>query len=202
MYLGVLLLLGSNLLSFVITFVVTRTFFYVYRSGGVIAGIKSIFMPCMLALSINLFYLSFIFPAIMVSIIPIFIVAYHWKDIHSIKLYTDGFTVGKMEFHYGLIQDVQYATGKPIESRIPETGGGTEMIILTPIDFEFIGDDYGIFHHYLMVVMETKVYVIQPLRNKDAFAANVRNAYACYQYDLKQVATGNDSRRSGKEEQD
>nr|MDO8116004.1 hypothetical protein [Candidatus Sigynarchaeota archaeon] len=107
------------------------------------------------------------------------------KHLNHIHLFTDGLIIENLEIWYKDVVTVAYATGKDVGSHVPQEGAGLEMAILTPLDFEYIERDFGIFHHYVLIVTKSHCYVAQSLSSRSDFPANVRNAWACYDYDMK-----------------
>ncbi len=103
-----------------------------------------------------------------------------------IRLYTDGVIIGKLAIPYSDFVYTEFSTGKPFQDHLPEQGKGKPIEIITPIDYEYIEENFGVFHPYTFITTREKTYVVQSLTHRPEFVANVRNAWACYDWDQRQ----------------
>ncbi len=179
--------------SFLVGFGVTKAFFFVKRRIFFVAGFQALALG-MLAASgfVSCFSCDFstrdvTSSAAGLAMLGLVVVLVSWcfTHVNRICLFTDGVIIGKLVIPYKDVVTVAYATGKDVASRVPQEGKGLELIILTPLDFEYIERDFGIFHHYVIIVTKERCYVAQSLSSRSDFPANVRNAWACYDYDMK-----------------
>jgi hypothetical protein len=103
---------------------------------------------------------------------------YYYRKYGKIGLFTDGMRIGSMTFMYPDIIAVGHGTGADIEAKIPPEGKGKPMKILTPIEFEYLEDNFGIFHVYLILVTADAVYVAQSINKQSNLAQDTRNAWS------------------------
>jgi hypothetical protein len=96
----------------------------------------------------------------------------------KIGLFTDGMRIGSKVFMYPDIVAVGHGTGSDIEAKIPAEGKGKPVKVLTPIEFEYIEANFGIFHVYLIVVTADAVYVAQSINKQSNLAQDARNAWS------------------------
>ena len=105
-----------------------------------------------------------------------------------ITLYTDGLILGKTVLKYADFVYTEFATGKPYTDHVPEQAKGKPLILLTPIDYEYVERYFGVSHYYCFIITKDNAYVAQSLTGRSDFAANVRNAWACYDWNQRQKA--------------
>ena len=174
------------IIMFIVGFLIAKMFFFIKKNIWIKNGIIGMIM---VALSMVPIYLVSIFYEI--STIVVIIITYisiiasgiiFLRKGGKIKLYTDGITIDGMVIPYDEVIFTDYATGE-IEKNIPKAAKGKKFQLLTPIDYEYIEEDFGVFHHYCFIVTKTHAYVLQSLTGRSAFVANVRNAWACFIYD-------------------
>ncbi|NMC07581.1 MAG: hypothetical protein GYA24_20375 [Candidatus Lokiarchaeota archaeon] len=124
--------------------------------------------------------------------IPIAILVLDLARCRWISLYTDGVIIGKLVIKYADFVYTEFATGKPYTDHLPEQAKGKRIEVLTPIDYEYIERDFGVSHYYCFIITKDAVYVAQSLTGRSDFAANVRNAWSCYDWNRRQknMATG------------
>ena len=106
-----------------------------------------------------------------------------------VSLYTDGFTVDGHVFMYDDVIVTSWGSGRAVDENVPTEGQGKPVIRLTALDYEHVEKEFGITHFYAYVVTPGAVHVIQPLRHRSEFVGNVRNAWACNDYE-KRTKTG------------
>jgi len=114
------------------------------------------------------------------------IVAVFFAHYGRIRLYTDAVVIGKLVLPYSEFVYTEFSTGKPFQDHVPEQGKGKAIEIITPIDYEYIEENFGVFHPYTFIITREKTYVVQSLTHRPEFVANVRNAWACYDWDRRQ----------------
>ena len=132
---------------------------------------------------------QWVYAGIATMVVPVAITWILLKRGGPIALYTDGFTVGKRVFMYDDVIVANWGCGREVGENVPEEGQEKSIVYLTPLDYEHVEEDFGITHHYAYVVTGDAVHVIQPLRSRSEFAANVRNAWACWDYDKRTSAS-------------
>ena len=110
------------------------------------------------------------------------------KKCGWIRLYTDGVVIGRLVIKYADFVYTEFATGKPYTDHVPEQAKGKPLVLLTPIDYEYIERYFGVSHYYCFIITKDKAYVAQSLTGRSDFAANVRNAWACYDWNQRQKA--------------
>ncbi|MEX2679983.1 MAG: hypothetical protein Q6373_000140 [Candidatus Sigynarchaeota archaeon] len=103
-----------------------------------------------------------------------------------IRLYTDGVIIGKLVLRYADFVYTEFACGKPYQDRVPEQGKGKPIVVLTPIDYEYVERDFGVTHYYCFIITRDTTYVAQSLTKRSDFVANVRNAWSCYDWEQRQ----------------
>jgi hypothetical protein len=101
-----------------------------------------------------------------------------FKSFGRIWLFTDGIRIGSWKFMYSDILAIGLGTGKKIEKNFPPEAAGKPVTLLTPLDFEYIAPDFGIFHVYLVIVTADSVFVVQSLYNQSNMAQDVKNAWS------------------------
>jgi hypothetical protein len=106
------------------------------------------------------------------------VLAYFYRKYGKIGLFTDGMRIGSKVFMYADIVAVGHGTGSAIEAKIPEEGKGRPVTILTPLEFEYIEENFGIFHVYLIFVTKDAVYVAQSINKQSNLAQDTRNAWS------------------------
>ncbi|MHA1680966.1 MAG: hypothetical protein ACTSUE_08150 [Promethearchaeota archaeon] len=94
----------------------------------------------------------------------------------KVGIFTDGVKIGKRSFKYEDVIAISHGTG-PVEKSIPREGMGKELIVLTPIEYEYVGKDFGIYHVYMYLVTADAVYVAQSLNRQSNMAQDALNAW-------------------------
>ncbi|MBD3187228.1 hypothetical protein GF325_10395 [Candidatus Bathyarchaeota archaeon] len=108
----------------------------------------------------------------------------HLARMGRIQLFTDGIIIGNLRVKYEQCIDVQYAT-RDIDGNLPVTARDKPMQVLTPIEYEYTGKDFGFFHHFAIIVLPRQVLIVQSSRKRGAFVQNLRNGYACDTYNRR-----------------
>lgn len=172
--------------GYVIGHIITKVMFYVYRKMSIKCG-----MACMGVVELEFTGLSFCFgffqlavsQFIIVGIVMVFaawfILFLFYVRYGKIGLFTDGVKIGKSVFKYPDIIISSYGTG-PIEKKIPDEGKDKPVLVLTPIEYEFVEKNFGIFHVYLIFVTKDAVYVAQSINKQSNLAQDTKNAWSRY----------------------
>nr|MDO8085414.1 hypothetical protein [Candidatus Sigynarchaeum springense] len=106
-----------------------------------------------------------------------------------IRLYTDGVIIGKLVLKYADFVYTEFACGRPYQDHVPEQGKGKPIVVLTPINYEYVEKNFGVTHYYCFIITRDTTYVAQSLTKRSDFVANVRNAWSCYDWDRRQKVT-------------
>ncbi len=106
------------------------------------------------------------------------ILATFYRKYGKIGLFTDGMKIGSKVFRYTDIVAVGHGTGSSLDGNIPAEGRGKPIKILTPLEFEYIEKDFGIFHVYLVIVTADAVYIAQSINKQSNMAQDTRNAWS------------------------
>ena len=84
--------------------------------------------------------------------------------------------MGKISLEYANIIKVIPAI-EALDKNIPEFAKNMPIEILSPISYEYEGDDYTIFHFYSIIITRDIIYVIQPYMYHGGCAVNIRNLW-------------------------
>ncbi|MBN2154319.1 MAG: hypothetical protein JW839_22885 [Candidatus Lokiarchaeota archaeon] len=172
-------------IAFVLGYALTKMLFYVHRVASLKGGLY-----CMLVSGMHSFGVALIFTWIPNDvpggqwlgmgfvIVAWILLAMHYKRHGKIGLFTDGLKIRSRVFRYHDIIEVSYGTGSMIEDKIPASGRGKPVIKLTPMEFEYVEKDFGIFHVYLILVTADAVYVAQSINKQSNLAQDTRNAWS------------------------
>jgi len=164
--------------------VLTKVMFFVYPKLSIMCGIACGGIAGMEFTGLLLSFGYFAINGIQFIITGIALVLVSWLILFllnarygKIGLYTDGIKIGNKVFFYPDIITSSYGTG-PIEKKIPDKGKNKPVRILTPIEYEYIEKNFGIFHVYLIFVTNDAVYVAQSLNKQSNLAQDTKNAWS------------------------
>ncbi len=171
--------------AFMLGYVLTKLLFFMHRVASAKAG-----SACMLVSGMHFIGLALVFQWIQIEDIDIQwtgigLVAVAWtiliilyRKYGKIGLFTDGMRIDLKVFMYPDIVAVGFGTGSDIEAKIPAEGNGKPVKLLTPLEFEYIEENFGIFHVYLIFVTADAVYVAQSINKQSNLAQDTRNAWS------------------------
>ncbi|MEX2682934.1 MAG: hypothetical protein Q6373_015195 [Candidatus Sigynarchaeota archaeon] len=174
-------------IAFVLGYLLTKMLFYVHGDTALKGALYCMFVSGVHSLGIT-FLLKWIksensgeqWLGMGIVIAAWILLAMHYKRYGKIGLFTDGLKIGSRVFPYSDIIDVNYGTGSIIEDKIPPAGKGKPVFKLTPLQFEYIDKNFGIFHVYLIFVTADAVYIAQSINKQSNLAQDTRNAWSRY----------------------
>ncbi|MHA1791242.1 MAG: hypothetical protein ACTSVI_01275 [Promethearchaeota archaeon] len=121
------------------------------------------------------FFLNGIFLTSCAIIVEIELFKRHGK----IGLFTDGVKIGSLTIMYDDIEAIGFGSGS-LERKIKELKTNKPVEILTPIEYEYVEKDFGIFHLYLIITTRDRVYVAQSINRQSNLVQDTRNAWMRY----------------------
>jgi hypothetical protein len=177
-------LLITCIAAYVIGHFVTKVMFFVYIKMSIACGITCTGVAAAsftgLCFGFGLFNLASIYftitGSLMIAVLLVIVLFFQIR-YGKIGLFTDGVKIGNQVFQYPDIIAISYGTG-PIDKKIPEEGKDKPVRILTPIEYEYVEKNFGIFHVYLIFVTNDAVYVAQSINKQSNLAQDTRNAWS------------------------
>jgi len=170
--------------SYIIGHIITKVMFFVYRKMSIMCGMACVGVaaPSFTGLCFgfgSFGFTDFQFTIIgIVMVIAMLIMLFMLNSRYGkIGLFTDGLKIGYQCFKYPDIIMSSYGTG-PIDKKIPVEGKDKPVRILTPIEYEYVEKNFGIFHVYLIFVTNDAVYVAQSINKQSNLAQDTKNAWS------------------------
>jgi hypothetical protein len=84
--------------------------------------------------------------------------------------------IGQVDLYYSQMVKVKWMEGT-LETNLTPDLQAKKMLIVTPLEYYFIGEDFKIHFFYVMIEMANEIYIIQPASYRNAFAQNSRNGW-------------------------
>lgn len=131
-----------------------------------------------------------IVPGIAAVAVPVACTAFALRRGGSLALYTDGFVIDGRAVMYDDVIAVAWGSGRAVDENVPPEGKGKPVVRLTALDYEHVEKNFGVTHFYAYVVTREAVLVVQPLRHRSESAGNLRNAWACNDYEKRVAREG------------
>ena len=99
-----------------------------------------------------------------------------YLTVGRVRILPNRIYIGKLELYYKDMVRVKWGVGEIQRNLTPEMKE-KPLEVLTPIVYEESGEDFTIYHYYIIIEMPSVVYICQSLYFRNSLCQNIRNGW-------------------------